>query len=244
MKTSLLAAALITLAGPVLAQAPADHEQHHPGGTTAAQAQSAPPAQPQTAPAQPGTQMPMGQMMQGQMMGRGMMQGQGMPGGMMGGGRGMMGRLSPEDLNAIADAHIAAIHAGLKLSAEQEKLWPPVEAAMHNTARLYLSHMQAMRETQGMMATDPVGLLRAMADRMGQGSDTLRKLADAASPLYATLDEAQKRRLQVLVRMGGPGMTGGMRGMMGPGMMGSGGAMMPGRSGDDDDDNGDNQDSH
>ncbi|WP_445504382.1 Spy/CpxP family protein refolding chaperone [Microvirga sp. G4-2] len=240
MKTPLLVAALIALAGPVLAQAPADHEQHHPGGTTAAQVQSTTPAQPQAAPAQSGTQMPMGQMMQGQMMGRGMMQGQGMPGGMMSGGmmsggRGMMGRLSPEDLTAIADAHIAAIHAGLKLSAEQEKLWPPVEAAMHNTARLYLSHMQAMRETRGMMATDPVGLLRAMAERMSQGSDTLRNLADAASPLYATLDEAQKRRLQVLVRMGDPGMPGGMRGMMGPGMMGSGGAMMRDDTNDDDD---------
>jgi K+ transporter len=42
----------------------------------------------------------------------------------------------------------------------------------------------------------------------------MRKLADAAAPLYATLDEAQKRRLQVLVRIGGRGMMGGamMRG--------------------------------
>ncbi|WP_457091565.1 hypothetical protein [Microvirga sp. P5_D2] len=57
----------------------------------------------------------------------------GMPGGTMGGpGRGMMGRLSPEDLSAFVDAHIAALRAGLKLTAEQEKLWPPVEDAMRN----------------------------------------------------------------------------------------------------------------
>ena len=242
MKTPLLAAALIALAGPVLAQEPADHEQHHPGGTTTAQIQSTTPAQPQTAPAQSGTQMPMGQMM-----GRGMMQGQGTPGGMMGGGmmggpgRGMMGRFSPEDMSAFIDAHIAAIHAGLKLSADQEKLWPPVENAIRNLATLHASHMQGMRQTRGMMASDPVGLLRAMADRMGQGSDAMRKLADAASPLYATLEEAQKRRLQVLVRMGSRGMMG--PGMMGRGMMGTGGAMMPGGSGDDDDDNADSQDS-
>lgn len=235
MKTSLLAAALITLAGPVLAQAPADHEQHHPSGTMAAQAQATTPAQPGTAPAQSGTQMPMGPMM-----GRGMMQGQGMPGRMMSGqmmggpGRGMMGRFSPEDMNAFIDAHIAAIHAGLKLSADQEKLWPPVEAAIRNLATLHASHMQGMRQARGMMASDPVGLLRAMADRMSQGSDAMRKLADAASPLYATLDEAQKRRLQVLVRMGGRGMMG--PGIMGRGMMGPGGAMMLGGFGDDDDD--------
>ena len=76
-----------------------------------------------------------------------------------------------------------------------------------------------------------------MADHMSQGADAMRKLADAASPLYATLDEAQKRRLQVLVRMGGRGMMG--QGM-GRGMMGSG-AMMPGASGDDDDDDQDNR---
>lgn len=228
MKTPLIAAALIALAGPVLAQAPADHEQHHPGGTTT-QVQSTPPAQPQTAPPQSGTQMPMGQMMGQGMMSRGMM-----GGGMMGGpGRGMMGRFSPEDMSAFIDAHIAAIHAGLKLSPDQDKLWPPVETAIRNLATLHASHMQAMRQSRGMMTTDPVGLLRAMADRMSQGSDAMRRLADAASPLYATLDEAQKRRLHVLVRMGGRGMMG--QGM-GPGMMGPGGAMMPGGSGDDDDD--------
>lgn len=184
--------------------------------------------QPQTAPAQSGTQMPMGQMMQGRPMGGGMMrQGLGMPGG-------MMGRFSPEDMSAFIDARVAAIHAGLKLSAEQEKLWPPVETAMRNLANLRVIMMQTMRQSQGMMASDPVGLLRGMADRMSQEADAMRKLADAASPLYATLDEAQKRRLQVLVRMGS-------RGMMGRGMMGPGGAMMRDWSDTDDDDDGDDR---
>ena len=229
MKTPILTAALISLAGPVLAQAPAGHDQHHPGGTTAAQVQSMPTAPSQAAPAQAGAQMSVSQMMGQDMMSRGRMGGP---------GRGMMGRLSPEDMNAFIDAHIAAIHAGLKLSADQEKLWPPVETAIRNLATLHASHMQGMRQTRGMMASDPVGLLRAMADRMSQGADAMRKLADAASPLYATLDEAQKRRLRVLVRMGGRGMMG--PGMMGRGMMGPGGAMMPGGFGDDDE--GDDQD--
>jgi LTXXQ motif family protein len=212
MKTPLLAAVLIAVAAPALAQSPAEHEQHHPGGTSVSQAQSTAPAQPQTPPAQSGSQMPMGQMMPGQgMMGQGMMQ-----------GRGMMGRFSPEDMSAFMDAHIAALRAGLKLSAEQERLWPPVEGAIRNLANLHLTHMQAMRQTRAMMASDPVGLLRGMADHMSQGADAMRKLADAAAPLYSTLDEGQKRRLQVLVRMG-------RRGMMG-------GAMMRGGSVDDDDD--------
>jgi hypothetical protein len=203
MKTPLLAAVLIAVAAPALAQSPAEHEQHHPGGTSVTQAQSTAPAQSQTPSAQSGSQMPMGQMMQGQ-------------------SRGMMGRFSPEDMSAFMDAHIAALRAGLKLSAEQERLWPPVEGAIRNLANLHLTHMQAMRQTRAMMASDPVGLLRGMADHMSQGADAMRKLADAAAPLYSTLDEGQKRRLQVLVRMG-------RRGMMG-------GAMMRGGSVDDDDD--------
>lgn len=219
MKTHLVAAILIAVTGPALAQASGD--QHHSGRASVAQAQPTLPAQTQTPTAQPGAQMPMGQMMLGQ----------GMPDGMMGGrGRGMMGRFSPEDMSAFIDAHIAAIHAGLKLTADQEKLWPPVESAIRNLATLHLGHIQAMRQARGMVAGDPVGLLRGMADHMSQGADAMRKLADAASPLYATLDEAQKRRLQVLVRMGPRGMM--SRRFMSPDIIGSGGPMM----GDNDDD--------
>lgn len=211
MKIPVLATVLIALAGPALAQAPNSHDQRHPDGAAAAQPQPARPAEPQALPGQSGMPMLMGQMMQSQSM----------PGSML--SDRMIGRFSSEDMSAFIDAHVAAIHAGLKLSADQEKLWPPVETALRNLATLHLSHMQAMRPTQGMTANDPIGMLRAMADRMSQGSDALRKLADAAAPLHATLDEAQKRRLPMLVRMGSLG-------MMGRGMMGSGGAIMPGGS--------------
>lgn len=201
MKLSFLAVVLISVAGPAMAQATSD--QH-----------------------QPGTRKPMEQMMQGQ----------GMPGGMMGAGRmgrpgrGGMGRFSNEDIDAFLDAHIAAIHAGLKLTADQEKLWPPVETAIRNLANLHLGHMRAMHQAQGMIASDPIGLLRGMADHMSQGADTMRKLADAASPLYAALDNAQRRRLQVLVHMDSRARQE---------MMGSDSAMMPGGSDEEEDDNGD-----
>src|SRR5207237_480874 len=45
-------------------------------------------------------------------------------------------RMSPEDRAAFVDARIAAVHAGLKLTADQEKLWPPVEAAVRDFAKL------------------------------------------------------------------------------------------------------------
>ena len=41
-------------------------------------------------------------------------------------------RINPEDRSAFLDARIAAVHAGLKLTADQEKLWPLVEAAVRD----------------------------------------------------------------------------------------------------------------
>lgn len=145
--------------------------------------------------------------MQGGMMGRSGM-------GMMGG---MMGRLSAEDLNAYLDAHIAALRAGLKLSSDQERLWPPVEQALRAMAQVHFAHMQTMAQRRDRMRDDPIGALRAMADQMGQGAEAARKLADAAAPLYASLDDGQKRRLRMLT----PGLGAGrMMGFHRGGMMG------------------------
>src|SRR5690349_8206218 len=52
-------------------------------------------------------------------------------------------RLSPEDRAALADARIAAVHAGLKLSADQQKLWPPVESAVRDLIKLRIDHANA-----------------------------------------------------------------------------------------------------
>src|ERR1700758_5386115 len=52
-------------------------------------------------------------------------------------------RFTPEDRAAFADARIAAIHAGLKLTPDQEKLWPPVESAVREFAKMRIDRGQA-----------------------------------------------------------------------------------------------------
>ena len=112
-------------------------------------------------------------------------------------------RFNPEDRAAFVDARIAAVHAGLKLNADQEKLWPPVEAAVRDFAKLRIdranARMQSWRD-RGDNATpdDPVARLRQRADDMAATSAALKKIADAADPLYKSLDDAQKRRLALL----------------------------------------------
>jgi hypothetical protein len=113
-------------------------------------------------------------------------------------------RLSPEDRSALADARIAAVHAGLKLTPDQEKLWPPIDAAVHDLVKLRIdranARMQA-REDDTQKQEDPVARLRQRADNMSATAAALKKIADAADPLYKTLDDGQKRRLKMLTHM-------------------------------------------
>lgn len=47
---------------------------------------------------------------------------------------------------------------------------------------------------------DQVDRLRKRADALAERAADMKRFADAAQPLYATLDEAQKRRLQTLIQ--------------------------------------------
>ena len=116
-------------------------------------------------------------------------------------------RMAPEDRAAMVDARIAAVHAGLKLNADQEKLWPPVETAVRDFAKLRIDRANARMNAgppDADRAEDPVARLRQRAEDMGATSAALKKIADAADPLYKTLDEGQKRRLSMLTRHHGP----------------------------------------
>ena len=115
-------------------------------------------------------------------------------------------RINPEDRAAFADARIAAVHAGLKLTPDQEKLWPPLEAAVRDFAKLRIDRANARMNARSddkdaQNQDDPVARLRQRADNMTASGAALKKIADAADPLYKTLDEGQKRRLRVLTHM-------------------------------------------
>jgi hypothetical protein len=128
-------------------------------------------------------------------------------------------RMNPEDRAAFADARIAAVHAGLKLSSDQEKLWPPVEAAVKEFAKFRIdranARMNPPKDDAGQKPDDPLARLREHADTMATSAAAMKKIADAADPLYKTLDDGQKRRLAVLTHIGrfGGGEGWGHRGM-------------------------------
>lgn len=115
--------------------------------------------------------------------------------------RGPHWRMSAEDMSAFADARIAALHAGLKLNADQEKNWPAVESAMRDLAKQRSERFAARASAD--RPKDPVERMGLLADVMTQRGTALKKLADAAGPLYKSLDEGQKQRFAMLARLGG-----------------------------------------
>jgi hypothetical protein len=118
-------------------------------------------------------------------------------------------RFSETDRAAMIEARLAGIKAGLKLTPEQEKLWP----ALETTVRDNMKKMTELRDTRPAAGAprDPVEHMRRQADAMSARADAMRNLANAAQPLYATLNDDQKRRLPMLMRMGegGYGFEGG-----------------------------------
>lgn len=110
-------------------------------------------------------------------------------------------RLSPEDRAAFSDARIAALRAGLRLNADQEKNWPAVESALRDLAKERAQAMAQRRQRrESNERLDPIERLRTASEAMSNRGAALKRLADASEPLYRSLDDAQKRRLEILGR--------------------------------------------
>jgi hypothetical protein len=106
------------------------------------------------------------------------------------------------DRETMLDAKLAGMKAGLQLTPDQEKLWSPFESAVKDADK---SRMGAMREMMRMRAQgermSPIDHLEAMSDRLSQGATNIKKIVDAAKPLYDALDESQKHKFGMLGRM-------------------------------------------
>lgn len=133
------------------------------------------------------------------------------------GPRGDHWRPSAEDISAFTDARIAGLKAGLKLTPDQEKNWPAVETALRDLAKQRAERANARAagpkgdaktgdakpgDMKAGELRDPIERLRQRADRMTETGTALKKLADAAAPLYQSLNESQKHRFMMLARIG------------------------------------------
>ena len=105
------------------------------------------------------------------------------------------------DRETMLHARLAGMKAGLGLTADQEKFWNPFEAAVNELFKSRMEAMQTMMKMrEGGRRMSPVERMDFMASRMAQGAANLKTIAEAAKPLYAGLDDKQKRNFEVLSR--------------------------------------------
>jgi hypothetical protein len=106
------------------------------------------------------------------------------------------------DRETVLDAKLAGMKAGLGLTADQEKLWGPFQSAVQDAAKSRMDAVRQMMQTRAQgEQMSPVDHLEAMANRLSQGATDIKKIADAAKPLYDSLDESQKHKFGMLGRM-------------------------------------------
>jgi len=110
-------------------------------------------------------------------------------------------RPNVEDLRAYGEARLAALKAGLALTAEQEKNWPAFEQAAREFAKLRVDRANASVNTPQSGDANPAERISRRATAMIDTGNALKKLGDATGPLYDSLDENQKRRFAVLSRL-------------------------------------------
>jgi hypothetical protein len=110
-------------------------------------------------------------------------------------------KFSAEDHAAFTDAKIAALKAGLKLTAAQEKNWPALETVLREVAKAraaraaeWADKAKEFHEHRNLLEG-----LRLRSAALATKSAELSKVADAAKPLYDTLDDAQKHRFAILL---------------------------------------------
>ena len=112
-------------------------------------------------------------------------------------------QLTAEQIVANSDANIERIKTELKLTPEQEKHWAGFNSAMHylghnGADRLNLRVARAKRDPPD----DIIEQMRNEAQFLNDRAVDQRNVADAAEPLFASLDTKQKARfIEEMVRL-------------------------------------------
>lgn len=110
-------------------------------------------------------------------------------------------QLTAEQAAAFTDARIAALKAGLKLTTAQEKNWSVLETTLRDIAKDRSARAVEWREKakEHHEKRDLIEGFRLGAKHLSTRGAELEKIADAAKPLYDSLDDAQKHRFGVLL---------------------------------------------
>jgi hypothetical protein len=105
--------------------------------------------------------------------------------------------LSAAQTAALTDANIAALKVGLNLTSDQAKNWPPLEAAIRDLAKKRSARIAARTQAERTPETH-FDRVKQRAATLAQIATELNAYADAAQPLFQSLDSSQKQLFIVL----------------------------------------------
>ena len=126
-------------------------------------------------------------------------------------------KMSPETRARLDEGKIAFAKAALKLTADQEKLWAPIETQVRDafkqrdTKRAEHEKMRAEREKERAggktekTRPDMAERIEKMSQNMTERADRMKAFAGSFKPFYASLSDEQKEVLRPLVRDLAPG---------------------------------------
>jgi hypothetical protein len=104
--------------------------------------------------------------------------------------------LTASQMTDRADVRTAKMKVDLNLTADQEKNWSGFASAMQDMSKKQADRRIAMRDARAQQhgSFDALDEMRKNADSQIERSNDRKKLADAAQPLYTSLNEQQKNR--------------------------------------------------
>src|SRR5271165_3389579 len=102
---------------------------------------------------------------------------------------------SAADHQAMMDARLDDMKEALKLTANQYPLWEIFETAVRNADKARMDDMREMTQNRERMS--PVDRLDVIAGHIARRAAEVKKIAEAAKPFYASLDDTQKRNFGV-----------------------------------------------
>jgi len=104
-----------------------------------------------------------------------------------------------------ADVRTAKMKVDLNLTTDQEKNWSGFASAMQDFSKKQGDRRIAMRDARAQLQGkfDVLDQMRKSADAQIERSNDRKKLADAAQPLYTSLNDEQKQRFAESMMFGG-----------------------------------------
>ena len=106
------------------------------------------------------------------------------------------GELTANQIVAQSDARTARMKADLRLTPEQEKSWSGFESSSSEIGKKRADREISLRTKRADQkdSGDFIESMRSDAVSLSERSEDEKKLADAAQPLYGSLDARQKER--------------------------------------------------